>query len=210
MSFQLIDGLYRSRLTVLALLKRRGYNVQPFERFSVREIELMSGAENSLNFRAEKEDAAADKSICHVIYHLKPIYKKKLSDLLEDLKLPDEEMEKSEFIVLLADDVNEAHHAASMKYWLSEKKKVHFFNLYRLVNNPLDHVLQPKFEIVPTDKHADLLKALNCNSKTQLPIIKYHADVVTRCLGLVPGDILKITRPSETVGHSIVYSVCSG
>ncbi len=209
MSFQLIDGLYRSRQTVLALLKRRGFNVEPFERFSVREIELMSGAEDSLNFRAEKEDST-DKTICHVIYHLKPIFKKKLGDLLNDLKLSEEEFDKSEFIVLLADDVNEAHHAASMKYWLNNKKKVHFFNLYRLVNNPLDHVLQPKFEVVAVDKHNDLLKALNCNSKQQLPIIKYHADVITRCLGLVPGDIIRITRPSETVGHSIMYSVCSG
>lgn len=209
MSFQLIDGLFRSRLTVLALLKRRGYNVQPFERFSVREIELMSGAENSLNFRAEKEDPA-DKTICHVIYHLKPIFKKKLDDLLNDFNLADEELERSEFIILLGDDVNEAHHASSMKHWVVNKKKIHFFNLYRLVNNPLDHVLQPKFEIVPVDKHPDLLKALNCNSKAQLPIIKYHSDVITRCLGLVPGDILKITRPSETVGHSIMYSVVAG
>ena len=61
MSFQLIDALYRSRLTVLSLLKRRGYNVTPFERFSTREVELMYSKTNPVNhaldFRVEKEDS---------------------------------------------------------------------------------------------------------------------------------------------------------
>ena len=208
MSFELINALYRSRLTVLALLKRRNYNITPFERFSTREIELMLGdssGKHALNIRVEK-DNADDKTVCHVLY-FNPKFKK-YDDFVDDLKLSDDELEKSEFLVLLQDEINDSHHAASMRHWVKNKRKVHFFNLYRLIFNPLDHILQPKFDIVPEDKHEDLLKALNCNNKTQLPIIRYHSDVVTRCLGLAPGDIIKITRPSESAGESIVYSVC--
>lgn len=211
MSFQLIDALFRSRLTVLSLLNRRGYNVTPFERFSTREVELMYSKTNpdnhALDFRVEKTDPE-DKSICHVLYYPPKRQTKFLDEFIDALKLSDDELAKSEFFVILQDEIQDAHHKAAMKYWITRKLKVHFYYLYRLVNNPLDHALQPKFELVPQDKHSELLEAINCKSKGQLPILRYHNDVVTRCLGLVPGDIVKITRPSETVGESIVYSVC--
>ncbi len=211
MSFELIDALYRSRLTVLSLLDRRGYNIKPFERFSTRQIELMlgdsgsSGSAHALDFRAEKKDEA-DKQMCHVIYYLHKF--RKFDDFIDDLKLSDDDLARSEFFVLLNDEVIDAHHKSAIKHWHLRKLKVHFYSLYRLVNNPLDHVLQPKFEIIPQDKHQDLLAAINCRSKGQLPVLRYHTDVVTRCLGLVPDDIVKITRPSESAGESIIYSVC--
>ncbi len=210
MSFELIDALYRSRLTVLSLLDRRGYNIKPFERFSTRQIELMlgdsgGGGAHALDFRVEKKDES-DKKMCHVIYYLHKF--RKLDDFVNELKLSDDDLARSEFFVLLNDEVIDAHHKAAIKYWHLRKLKVHFYNLFRLVNNPLDHVLQPKFEIIPEDKHKDLLAALNCRSKGQLPVMRYHTDVVTRCLGLVPDDIVKITRPSESAGEAIVYSVC--
>jgi len=208
MSFELIDALYRSRLTTLALLDKRGYNIKPFERFSTRQIELMlgdSGVGGALDFRASKKDES-DKRVCHVLYYLTKF--RKYDDFIDDLKLSDEDLAQSEFFVLLNEEIIDAHHKSSIKYWHLRKLKVHFYNLYRLVNNPLDHVLQPKFEIIPEDKHSDLLNAIHCRSKNQLPVLRYHTDVVTRCLGLVPDDIVKITRPSESAGEAIIYSVC--
>ncbi len=205
MSFELIDALYRSRLTVLSLLKSRGYNTAPYERFSVREIELMFSNDGSLDFRAEKIDPD-DKTVCHVLYY-KPRFKK-LNEFVDELNLSEEEAARSEFLVMLQDEIGPSHSAAANRHWLLHKRKVHFFYLYRLVNNPLEHVLQPKFEIIPEDKHDALLKALNCTSSAQLPIMCFHGDVVTRCLGLVPGDIVKIIRPSESAGEAVVYSVC--
>lgn len=210
MSFELIDALYRSRLTVLTLLDRRGYNIKPFERFSTRQIELMLGdsgvgSSHALDFRAEKKDES-DKRLCHVIYYLHKF--RKFDDFINDLNLSDEDMARSEFFVLLNDEIIDAHHKSAIKYWHLRKLKVHFYNLYRLVNNPLDHILQPKFEIIPEEKHKDLLDALNCRSKNQLPVLRYHTDIVTRCLGLTPDDIVKITRPSESAGEAIIYSVC--
>ncbi len=206
MSFELIDALYRSRKTVLNLLARRGYNVIPFERFSPREVELMANAKGSLDFRAEKE-AEDEKKSCHVLYYMTRFNRNKMMSFIEELKLPEEELPNSEFIVMLNDEVTDAHHIASLKHFLTKKIRVYFFNIYRLVNNPLEHEIQPKFEVIPQEKHAKLLEALHCDSKGKLPIMRYHADVVTRCLGIVPGDIVKVIRPSETIGESVVYQV---
>jgi DNA-directed RNA polymerase subunit H len=209
MSFELIDALYRSRKTVLKLLARRGYDVVPFERFSPREVELMANAKGSLDFRAEKT-ADDDKSVCHVLYYyMSRFNRNKMETFMDDLKIPEEELPNTEFIVMLNDDITDAHHIASLKHFITKKARVYFFNIYRLVNNPLEHEIQPKFEVIPEEKHDKLLEALNCTTKSKLPIMRYHADVITRCLGVVPGDIIKVVRPSETIGESIVYQVVS-
>jgi DNA-directed RNA polymerase subunit H (RpoH/RPB5) len=206
MSFELIDALYRSRKTVLTLLARHGYNVVPFERFSPREVELMANAKGSLDFRAEKI-AEDDKNVCHVLYYMTRFNRNKMMSFIDELKLSEEDMANAEFIVMLNDEVTDAHHIAALKHFITKKMRVNFFNIYRLVNNPLDHEIQPTFEVIPQEKHAKLLEALHCDSKSKLPIMRYHADVVTRCLGIGPGDIVKITRPSETIGKSVVYQV---
>ena len=79
----------------------------------------------------------------------------------------------------------------------------------RIVNNPLNHMLQPKFEIVPKEVHEDLKKELYCRSISQFPLIRYHHDMAARCLGLIPGDIVKITRPSYSAGEYVSYRTCA-
>ena len=41
-----------------------------------------------------------------------------------------------------------------------------------------------------------------------LPMIRFHEDIIARILGLVPGDIVKITRPSPQSGEYESYRVC--
>jgi DNA-directed RNA polymerase subunit H (RpoH/RPB5) len=110
----------------------------------------------------------------------------------------------------------EAFDKGALVAWTTKKLKIQFFPIPRLVSNPLKHVLQPKFEIVPTDDHVSLLKELYCyntnqtmaQNKMKLPCIKFHNDMVARCLGLLPLDIVKITSPSPTAGEYVKYRVC--
>lgn len=205
MSFEQIDALYRSRVTLLSLLKMRSYDVTPFERFSPREIELMSNTKGALDFVAESED----KRYARIIYAAPRFNKTKMDEFIEDLGLDSEEIEASEFVVMLVDPIVDAHHASALQHWLKNKIRVSFFNIFQLTHNPLDWEYGPKYEIIPQEKHTELLKALRCTSKSQLMVIRYHADHSARCLGLVPGDIIKVIRPSANVGESIVYRVCA-
>jgi DNA-directed RNA polymerase I, II, and III subunit RPABC1 len=72
----------------------------------------------------------------------------------------------------------------------------------------MEHVLVPKHEVVPEDKHDELLKTYRMKSKTNLPIIRFHEDIIARILGLIPGSIVKITRPSPSAGEYVLYRVC--
>jgi DNA-directed RNA polymerase subunit H len=212
MSFEQIDALYRSRVTILKLLTQQGYNTVPFERFSPREIELMATEKGALDFIAETEGAEDERRFCRVMYASPRFNKTKMDEFISELELEKEQLERTEFIVMLVDDIVDAHHASALQHWFKDKIRVRYFNIYRMTYNPLEWEgagYTIKYEIVGQEKHADLLKALHCNSKSQLPLIQYHKDPSARCLGLVPGDIVKITRSSANVGEAPYYRVCA-
>jgi DNA-directed RNA polymerase subunit H (RpoH/RPB5) len=69
-------------------------------------------------------------------------------------------------------------------------------------------VLVPKHEQVPQSLHEEFLKKFHLKTKMNLPMIRFHEDIIARILGLVPGDIVKITRPSPQSGEYESYRVC--
>lgn len=89
------------------------------------------------------------------------------------------------------------------------KLRVSFFSIEMLVINPMKHVLVPKHQIVDPAYHKELMESLYVTSKSKFPEIKFHIDPIARCIGAVPGDIVKITRPSSSAGEAIIYRVCA-
>ena len=89
------------------------------------------------------------------------------------------------------------------------KLRISFFSIYMIVVNPMKHVLVPKHELLPEAEHKELLEKMYVTSKSKLPEIKFHIDPIARCIGAVPGDIVKITRPSASAGEATIYRVCA-
>ena len=59
MDFEIIDNVYRSRTTLLTILEMRGYNVEPFRKFSPAEIEVAGSISETfapLGFVAKHKD----------------------------------------------------------------------------------------------------------------------------------------------------------
>jgi DNA-directed RNA polymerase subunit H (RpoH/RPB5) len=86
---------------------------------------------------------------------------------------------------------------------------VSFFHIKHLVSNPAKHsVVPPHRKLSNTEADAILAKH-HIRSKMELPRIIYHVDMQARVLGLVPGDIVEIRRPSPTSGEYTIYRVCT-
>jgi len=69
--------------------------------------------------------------------------------------------------------------------------------------SPLEHVLSPKYEILDESEKKELLR--RCRIKPyNLPKI-LSSDPAVKALGANIGDVLKVTRHSETAGESIYY-----
>ena len=215
--FVFIDNVYRSRMTLLDILEMRGYDVEKYRKFSPAEAKEALHSLTSLSFVAPKKDDATQ--ICDVRYV--NITNPKLETYFKE-NVADENSEKTEMIIMTEGPVTDRHHATALKQYLSMKEepnengervrrklRVSFFSIELLVINPLKHVLVPKHELVPDSEHKKLMESMYITAKSKFPEIKFHVDPIARCIGAVPGDIVKITRASASAGETIIYRVCA-
>ena len=209
-NFVLIDNIYRSRMNLLDILEDRGYNVDKYRKFSPAEATAAITSFPSLSFKVSKNDT----KVCDVRYA--SITRQKLDKFFDDIE--DTDTENIEVVIMMILPISDAHHIAALKQYMKFKEtgekerrklRVSFFSVDTMVVNPLKHILVPKHEILPQDQHKQLMDSMNITSKSKFPEIKFHIDPIARCIGAVPGDIIKITRPSSSAGESIIYRVCA-
>lgn len=230
MDYGVIDITTRSRETLLNMLELSGYNTQPYRKFSPKEIEQMIG-ENQLggSLRMDlvrRDETSSPYEKCLVIYRFQRM-KQKLGSLMNEL-IPvvqeGEETEKqkstttdipkvdpttTEVIVVLFEPIVEVFHTASLLQWKKNHLKIRFFEAKKAVNDPTQFAIVPKHEKINSEEVKRVMKELYIQSKAQFPIIRFHEDMQARWLGLVPGDVVKITRASPSAGEYIVYRVCA-
>ena len=65
----------------------------------------------------------------------------------------------------------------------------------------------PKHTILTDTEVADLKKRYNINDTSELPEISRY-DPVAQAIGMRPGQVCKITRPSKTAITTDYYRIC--
>ena len=234
--------LIQSRITILDLLERRGYDSTPFRKLNGPEVgklfvKAFTGSvitpddtkdmavhaylgAHGLNMELKAKDGS--NRIMNVVYEPRDIKQRVgngsyIKELIELYK-HDEKPETNEYIVIYmmrpveiknpVDDKESPYDKGALEAWVKDKIKIQFFPIQRLVCNPLDHILQPKFEIVPKEEIDQLKKQWYMKGLDDLPKIRFHNDIAARCIGLMPLDVVKITRGSITSGEYVEYRVC--
>jgi DNA-directed RNA polymerase subunit H len=190
------------------MMSDRGYNVEPYSKFGPDEIAKLMNKDKALEMELNHKEDPEKKA--YILYRFTRI-KQSLQTLIRTILDPEEmniDPSKCEVIVVTMEQIVDTFHAASLEAWSLHGLKIQFFWMPSMVNYPIDHVLQPKFEIVAKEEHAELLKKFYAKKASQFPMIRYHADMVARCLGVVPGDIVKIIRPSPSAGEYELYRTC--
>jgi DNA-directed RNA polymerase subunit H (RpoH/RPB5) len=217
MSYEIVDTLYRSRKTLLDHLEQEGYDIAPFSKFSPKEIAEMvkagpiAGAPPALQMELNRkvpDDEHAHRK-CLVVYTIGKI-KQKLNAFTQKIISTDEgtfDPESTEVIIVTMEPIGANFHSMALLSHSVHKTKVRFFQAAAIINNPLKHILVPKHERVPAKDEEALLKSIFAK-KSQLPLIRFHEDPIARLIGLMPGEIVKITRASPTAGECILYRVC--
>ena len=113
-----------------------------------------------------------------------------------------------DIIVLLNEPYHEAFDKTSLSMWQTQKTRMVFFHIKQVVVHPGRHVLVPPHRKLSAEEAAEVLERFHVTTKTQLPLIKHH-DIQARVLGLVPGDVVEVLRPSPTSGIQKAYRVCT-
>ena len=214
--FELTDAIWRSRKTVLDMMEARNYITSAYRNHSPKEITYMMGPLEGQGLRMDLPHKEGAKK-CVVHYYL-PKIKNKLKNYLEAMNDPEKaeylNPETTEVIIMVTEPVVDTFHAAVLENYIKHRSRVFIFQIQTLVNNPSKHVLLRKadgsynHEKVPAEDGAELMKKWYMKSKSQFPIIRFHDDMQARYLGLVPGDIVKIVRPSLSAGEYTLYRVC--
>lgn len=202
-NFEYVDIIYRSRVTLLDILESRGYDVATYRKFSPAEVSIAIESFPSLSFNVVKKTDATQE--CQIKYA--KLSRQKIDTPFQDIE--DDAVKRTEVIVMMMEPLADIHHNTAYRQYMTRGLRVTFFNINTIVNNPLNHIMVPKHEIVHVDAHKELIESLLITSKSKLPLIRFHIDPIVRCIGAVPGDIIKITRTSPSAGEYIVYRLVS-
>lgn len=211
------DILIRSRATLLQLLEKRGYDTTPYRNISPEQIlTLAEGHPRALDIivkKREDSDAPCDRAV--VVHSLQMSLRLKLDGWIKELFArgadgSDQSRVKQtdDIIVILNEPYNEAFDKMSIQMWQRQKVRMIFLHIKQVVVNLMEHQLVPPHRKLTKDETKVELERLSVTEKSQLPLIKHH-DIQARLLGLVPGDIVEVLRPSPTAGVMRVLRICA-
>jgi len=208
----LISSVYKSRSILLDLMKMQGYNVDEYEGFSVSEVNTMK-TNNQLDMILEKKRVSADEkrlSKIYIRYYLaKSLRPQNLQEMIDDLFNIEEVLTKADTLfIVVKDEVNETLSNALKHIWEQEGIFIVIQNLKRLQFNILKHVLVPPHRVLSPGETLQIKNKYNIMNDNQFPDIS-RFDPVAQAIGIRPGQVCEILRPSKTAITAPYYRICS-
>uniref|UniRef100_A0A6C0AR19 RNA polymerase subunit H/Rpb5 C-terminal domain-containing protein n=1 Tax=viral metagenome TaxID=1070528 RepID=A0A6C0AR19_9ZZZZ len=208
----LISSIYNSRKTVLDLMDKQGYNINDYANFSISEVNSMK-QNNQLDMLLETSDEnitpETPKRKIYIRYYLgvRPA-PKNIQEMIDDLFVLSETLQKTDTLfIIIKDEANETLINELKHIWESEGIFIVIESIKRLQFNILEHVLVPHHTILKETEVDDIMKRYNITNKFQFPDIS-RFDPVARVIGLRPGQVCKIIRPSKTSIEANYYRIC--
>jgi len=210
-SSALISTVYNSRNVILNLMGKQGYNIEDYSNFSISEINSMK-QNNQLDMLLEKKEenpVTKRKQKIYIRYYLgKTIRPANLQEMIDDLFNLEEILKKDDTLfVVIKDEINETLTNELKHIWESDGIFIVIENIKRLQFNILDHDLVPEHTIVSESDVVEIMKKYNITDKIQFPDIS-RFDPVSRAIGLRPGQLCHIVRPSKTAIKADYYRIC--
>ena len=207
----LISSLYNSRRTMLELLSSQGYNINDYEGFTVNEVNAMF-QNKQLDMLLEKKEANPDtnrKTKTYVRYYMgKTLRPQNIQEMIDDLFHLEEILRKDDTLVIInKDEINDTLISLVKHIWEQDGIYIVIINIKRLQFNILNHVLVPPHKVVDNEKLAEVKKKFNIMDNTQFPEIS-RFDAVAMAIGIRPGEVCEIIRPSKTSVTTKYYRIC--
>jgi DNA-directed RNA polymerase subunit H len=190
---------------------KQGYNIEDYGNFSVNEVNSMK-QNNQLDMLLEKKEenpVTKRKNKIYIRYYLgKTIRPSNLQEMIDDLFNLEEILKKDDTLfIIIKDEINETLTNELKHIWESDGIFIVIENIKRLQFNILDHDLVPKHTILPESEVVNIMKKYNITDKIQFPDIS-RFDPVARAIGLRPGQLCHIVRPSKTAIEADYYRIC--
>jgi DNA-directed RNA polymerase subunit H (RpoH/RPB5) len=207
-----INEIFKSRKHIVNILKRQGFSVADYENFSIHEVNAMYQAKQ-MDMLFKKDDGTKKT---YVKYHTskgsqieKNIRPVTIYEYIEDLFTLEEVLTKQDdLIIIINDEPNETVEKTLQHIWEKDGIFVNVINIKRLQYNILDHVLVPLHKVLNKDEAKEIRRKYNIMNDKQMPDISRFSPVA-QLIGIRPGDICHIVRPSKTAIQTDFYRICT-
>jgi len=208
----LISQVYKSRVTLLELMQKQGYDVNGYQGFSINEVNTMK-TNNQLDMMLEKpvdeEDPEKPNEKIYIKYYLAKLLKPaNLQEMIDDLFAVEEILTKKDtLLIVVKEEPNDTLVNAVKHIWESEKIFITLISLQRLQFNILEHVLVPPHRVLSEAEKIQVKTRYNIMDDAQFPEIS-RFEPVAQVLGIKPGQVCEIKRPSKTAISAPYYRIC--
>lgn len=205
----LISSIHKSRDTVIEMMNFQGYDVTEYANSTLTETNAKHTA-NQLDMLFDKSDDS-DKTVhkTYVNYHLeKALRPGYIQDIVDDLFHVEEVLQKTDTLMIVTREDTSENVLNSVRHLL-EKDGIFLIvvNIKRLQFNILNHSIVPKHRTLTDSEVKAIMSKHNLLKITEFPDIN-RFDPVAVAIGLRPGRVCEITRPSKTSIEGMYYRVC--
>jgi DNA-directed RNA polymerase subunit H len=201
-----IVKIYKSRKTILELLKSLDYAVSDYDEFSINEIDAMV-SNDQLDMLLENEKT---KKKVYIKYYAnaKNLRKENLDTLIEDLFVLESILTKEDTLIIVVNEEPNDTITERIKYLYDHDQIfIVMHNIERLQFNILEHHLVPEIRILDGDQLNELMEKYSIKDKTLLPnISRFDPQALAVCLR--PGQVCQLKRKSNTAMDYFYYRVC--
>ena len=206
-----INDLYKSRNIIIEIMSDIGYNVNDYANFSITELNSMR-QNNQLDMLLEKNVANSvtkRNNKMYIRYYLgKIIRPANLQEMIDDLFNLEEILTKEDTLfIIIKDEPNETLLNEVKHIWEKDGIFIVVESIKRLQFNILKHSMVPKHRILTLGETDVVMKRYNITQKMNFPDIS-RFDPVARAIGIRPGDVCHIIRPSKTAIEADYYRIC--
>ena len=198
--------IVKSRNTILEILNMLGYDIDNYNGFSVGEINTMI-KQNQLDMLITHK---TEKKKIYIKFHLgKSLRPNNIYEFVEDLFNIDDVLTKTDDLLIISiDKANASIETMLNQLWVDDSVYCNVVGIDHLQFNILKHTLVPKHRKLTEDEKNAIFKKYNITDEKQIPNISRFSPV-SLVIGLRPGELCEITRPSKTSITSLFYRICS-
>lgn len=200
-------NVLKARNNLLDILEVRGFNVKDYKGFSVNDVHTLI-VNNTLDLFIENPESKKKAYI--KFYNLeKTIRPSNIYELVEQIFNVENILQKTDdLIIIVKDEPNESLIKTLQQIYEHDGVFISLIFIDRLQFNILNHNLVPEMKVLNSDEKQLIKEKFNVLEDTNFPTVS-RFDPPSIVLGLRPGELLEITRKSNTSINSKFYRICS-
>jgi len=192
-------------------MEKQNYNTEEYSNFSINEVNAMFQNKqlDILLEKKEKDEVLGRNKKLYIRYYLsKTIRPSNIQEMIDDLFNMEEVLTKDDTLyIIIKDEVNETLMNELKHIWEKDGIFIVIQSIKRLQYNILNHSLVPDHRILSRIEVDNIKKKYNISDNNMFPDIS-RFDPVSQVIGIRPGEICEIIRPSKTAIKSYYYRIC--